>query len=129
MKNESSIYSIEEYDKLIKNCKKRNQFETNRMDVKFVSHDELNAILVNRKKYESGEMVQWLKIKWMQFSRGSLKMNFKWDMESNSDVKTVEFCRNKRVAEATMARLMQFEPKELYLGGLKIKGTKHKDPL
>ena len=65
----------------------------------------------------------------MQFSRGSLKMNFKWDMESNSDVKTVDFCRNKRVAEATMARLMQFEPKELYLGGLKIKGTKHKDLL
>ena len=77
MKNESSIYSIEEYDKLIKNCKKRNQFETNRMDGKFVSHDELNAILINRKKSESGEMVQWLKIKWMQFSRGSLKMNFK----------------------------------------------------
>ena len=62
---------------------------------KFQTFDELDAILINRQKTECGENVAWIKIKWMRYTRGFLKMEFKWSMAADAEIYTVDFCRNK----------------------------------
>lgn len=127
MKSQSHIYVPEDYVNLIKNCKKKNPFATNKMDGKFKTFAELNYILINRQKTECGEKVNWMRIKWMKFTRGSLMMQFKWAMVDEASTYTVDFCRNKRSVEATLERLQTFQPKRLYDGGVKIKGSKYDD--
>ena len=44
-----------------------------------------------------------------------------------STVYTVDFCRNRRSVNATMERLLSFQPNALYESGLPIEGKKFDD--
>ena len=84
---------------------------------KFQTFDDLDAILINRQKTECGENFAWMKIKLMRFTRGSLKMEFRWNMAADAEIYTVDFCRNKRAPGPTMKRLLSFRSKKMYTGG------------
>ena len=97
------------------------------MKGRFQTFDELKAIIINRKKSEEHNKVNWMKIKKMAFKRNSLKMRFSWSAEKDAELQCVDFCRNKRAVEPTMQRLIAFQPKELCISGLKVKGAKFDD--
>ena len=94
------------------------------MKGRFQTFDELKAIIINRKKSEEHNKVYWIKIKKMAFKRNSLKIKFSWPAEKDAELQCVDLCRNKRAKEPTMQRLIAFQPKELYICGSKVKGTK-----
>ncbi|MCP3933370.1 MAG: hypothetical protein GY705_30240, partial [Bacteroidetes bacterium] len=77
MKHRETIYTPEDYQELIKSCKKKNPFEV-KSDTEFVEFANLDNVLINRKKNENKEQVRWLKIRWLQFQKGSLKMKYKY---------------------------------------------------
>ena len=57
------------------------------------SFEPLKDIVINRQKNEN---VKWLKIKWMKFQKGSLKMEYKYDF-SDDDFKFVDFVENGEI--------------------------------
>ena len=124
IKRESVIYSPDQYAEIIKKCKKKNPFRVYKMGGKFKSFEDLSAIIINRQKSETHSKVKWMQIKQMKFERNSLKMQFTW---ATGETHTVDFCRNKRAVEPTIERVVDFQPKKLYTGGLQIKGAKFND--
>ena len=127
IKRETVIYTVDGYVDVMKRSKKKTPFRVCKMKERFETFDELKAIIINRKKSEQHNKVNWMKIKKMVFKRNSLKMKYSWSAEKDADLQCVDFCRNRRAVEPTMQRLMAFKPKELYIGGLKVKGAKFDD--
>ena len=79
LKHERNIY-IPLIITLIDKCKKKRPFNTVKIGGQFIELDDVNSILTNREKGESGCKVNWMKIKWMKFTGCSTKMEFKRDM-------------------------------------------------
>lgn len=111
IKKRETVYTPVQYQELVQNCNKKSPFEVNRM-TRFISFNALENVLINRKKNEEGNQVRWLKIRWVVFEKGSLKMKYKTSL-TEEEFMVVDLCRQKRRPEEALARLQDFVPEEI----------------
>ena len=91
----------------------------------FCTFTALDQHLINRKKNDEKETVQWLKIKCMRFDKGSLHMSYKYNL--NMPWMSVDMCRNKRKRREALEFVKQFHPDQAYNSERRISPEKHAD--
>ena len=112
MKHREAIYTPDDYQQLVTSCKKKNPFTVK--DVKeFVIFSDLDKVLIKRKKNEGKEQVRWLKIRWLQFEKGSLKMKYKYSSHVDEDFQCVDLCRKKRQTREALSAIQSFQPQQV----------------
>ena len=90
-KQSSHIYVPEDWKRVVKEARHKNQFLVRRMDREdFVSLTPFKAAIVNHKVDTVGRMVKWLKMQWISVSKDNpLQFQFRYSNNSLEAWKTV----------------------------------------
>lgn len=87
----------ERMDTLKQAWKNKQQLDVTEMSGQsFLNVKALCQTFVNRKKNESGQKVEWLKIRWMRFQKNSEnKMMYKYTVDENEEFMVVDFDKKR----------------------------------
>lgn len=111
LKKNNLLYVPQDYYKIIKKCRKGNNFILNEMRQEdFVSTKLLEDAIFKRVKNSDGESVNWLRICWMRFVRNEpYKIFYKTSMNENENFKVLNLLprrgRPKRFENIVLAPL------------------------
>lgn len=91
LKKNNLLFVPQDYYKIIKNCRKGNNFIVTEMKQEdFVSTKLLEDAIFKRVKNSDGESVNWLRICWMRFVRNEpYKIFYKTSMNENENFKVL----------------------------------------
>ena len=71
--------------------------------------------------------MEWLKIKWMRFEKGSLEMKYKFSHNENEEWMICGMCHNKRRKDDSIQLVMNFQPQSAYESSRQISAEKYRD--
>ena len=84
LKHQNQVVSPEQWYDLVRNARLRNPFKVRELKREnFISLNGLDRHLINRRKNEDHNGVEWLKIKAMKFEKGSLFMYYKYSLKDD----------------------------------------------
>ena len=111
LKHQNQVVSPEQWYDLVRNARLRNPFKVRELKREnFISLNGLDRHLINRRKNEDHNGVEWLKIKAMKFEKGSLFMYYKYSLKDDDIWMKVDMCRNKRKRSEALEFLENYEP-------------------
>ena len=96
-KSHQLVYEPEEWYKIVRDARIKHPFNVVKMKIEdFVSTSELETAIVNRKKTEDNEKVEWLKMKHIQFRKSSpLVLYYKYS-HSDENFKSVSLAPKRK---------------------------------
>ena len=124
-KKDADLYVPEDWMDLISKCRP-GKFVVHRMITQdFVSIENMSKVTTVRKKDIDGESLNWLKLKWLRFSKAKpLRMQFKYTLNEETPFRELNFDKKlKRTGKPNLPT----ELSQLYDAPVPIKAEKLKD--